>query len=56
MTLQDMRRITHEGIAEIAGIKINRVGGLTKARRLRDMALAHGMQIYVMATGGICDG
>ena len=52
VTLQDMRRIAHEGIAEIAGIKINRVGGLTKARRLRDMALAHGMQIYVMATGG----
>ena len=47
-----MTRIVHEGIAEIAGIKINRVGGLTKARRLRDMALAHGMQIYVMATGG----
>ena len=52
VTLQDMTRIVHEGIAEIAGIKINRVGGLTKARRLRDMALAHGLQIYVMATGG----
>ena len=52
VTLNDMTRIVHEGIAEIAGIKINRVGGLTKARRLRDMALAHGLQIYVMATGG----
>ena len=52
VTLQDMTRIAAEGLAEIAGIKINRVGGLTKARRLRDMALAHGIQIYVMATGG----
>ena len=52
VTLQDIRRICHDGLAEIAGIKINRVGGLTKARRLRDMALEHGMQIYVMATGG----
>ena len=52
VTLQDITRIVHEGIAEIAGIKINRVGGLTKARRMRDMALTHGLQIYVMATGG----
>ena len=34
------------------GIKINRVGGLTKARRMRDVAMAHGIQMFVMATGG----
>jgi L-alanine-DL-glutamate epimerase-like enolase superfamily enzyme len=34
------------------GIKLNRVGGLTKAARLRDIALAHGIDIFVMATGG----
>ncbi len=52
VTLQDMVRIAHEGMAEVVGIKINRVGGLTRARRMRDIALAHGIQMYVMATGG----
>jgi len=36
----------------VFGIKLNRVGGLTKASRLRDIALAHGIDIFVMATGG----
>ena len=52
VTLQDITRIAREGIADVAGIKLNRVGGLTKAKRLVDVALAHGIQIYVMATGG----
>ena len=52
ITLQDAVRIAREGIAEIFGLKINRVGGLSKARRLRDIALAHGIQMYLMATGG----
>ena len=52
VTLQDMTRIAREGIAEVVNIKLNRVGGLTKARRLRDVAMAHGIQMYVMATGG----
>lgn len=51
-TLSDMARIVGEGIGEIANIKINRVGGLTKAAQIRDMALAGGCQIAVMATGG----
>ncbi|MEM6462200.1 MAG: mandelate racemase/muconate lactonizing enzyme family protein [Pseudomonadota bacterium] len=52
VTLQDACRIAREGIADVFGIKINRVGGLTKARRIRDVALAHGIQMFVMATGG----
>ncbi len=52
VTLQDATRIAREGIADVFGIKINRVGGLTRARRMRDIALAHGIQMYVMATGG----
>lgn len=52
VSINDMTRIAYEGIAEVANIKINRVGGLTKARRIRDVAIAHGIQIYVMATGG----
>ena len=52
VTLQDAARIARDGIAEIFGIKLNRVGGLTKAARLRDIALAHGIDMFVMATGG----
>ncbi len=51
-TLQDMARIARENIAEVVNIKVNRVGGPSKARRIRDLALAHGIQCYVMATGG----
>ena len=52
VTLQDATRIARDGLAEVFGLKLNRVGGLTKARRIRDIALAHGIQLYVMATGG----
>lgn len=52
VTLQDAARIAREGLAEVFGIKVNRVGGLTKARRIRDVALAHGIEMFVMATGG----
>ncbi len=52
VTLQDATRIARDGIAEIFGIKLNRVGGLTKAARMRDVALAHGIDVFVMATGG----
>lgn len=52
VTLQDATRIAREGIADVFGIKLNRVGGLTKARRIRDVAIAHGIQMFVMATGG----
>jgi L-alanine-DL-glutamate epimerase-like enolase superfamily enzyme len=51
-TLHDMQRIVGDGIGEIVNIKIGRVGGLTKARRLRDMAVANSMRVLVMATGG----
>ena len=52
VTLQDAARIARDGLAEILGIKLNRVGGLTKAARMRDVALAHGIDMFVMATGG----
>lgn len=52
VTLQDAARIARDGIAEVFGIKPNRVGGLTKARRIRDIAMAHGIDCFVMATGG----
>lgn len=52
VTLQDATRIARDGVADVFGIKINRVGGLTKARRIRDVAMAHGIQMFIMATGG----
>ncbi|MEO1638521.1 MAG: enolase C-terminal domain-like protein [Pseudomonadota bacterium] len=52
VTLRDATRIARDGIAEVFGIKLNRVGGLTKAARMRDIALAHGIDMFVMATGG----
>lgn len=51
-TETDMLRIVSDGIGEIVNIKLNRVGGLTKARRLRDMALANGIKLLIMDTGG----
>ncbi len=48
----DMQRIASEGIGEVVNIKLNRVGGLTRARRLRDIAMANGIKMLVMATGG----
>lgn len=51
-TLQDMTRIARDGLAEVVNIKLNRCGGLSKSRRIRDLAMAHGIQCYVMATGG----
>ncbi|MGI9493812.1 MAG: enolase C-terminal domain-like protein, partial [Geminicoccaceae bacterium] len=52
VTLQDAVRIARDSIADVFGLKLNRVGGLTKAKRIRDLALAHGIQMYIMATGG----
>jgi L-alanine-DL-glutamate epimerase-like enolase superfamily enzyme len=48
----DLLRIQREGIAEVVNIKINRVGGLTKARRLRDFCLATGITMLIMDSGG----
>ena len=51
-TFQDLVRIQRNGIAELVNIKINRVGGLTKARRMRDFCLATGISMLIMDTGG----
>ena len=51
-TFGDIVRIHAEGIAEVANIKLNRVGGLTKARRIRDFCLASGISMLIMDTGG----
>lgn len=48
----DLVRLHAEGIAEVVNIKINRVGGLTKARRMRDFCLATGISMLIMDSGG----
>jgi L-alanine-DL-glutamate epimerase-like enolase superfamily enzyme len=50
--MDDLLRIQRDGIAELVNIKINRVGGLSKARRLRDFCLSTGITMLVMDTGG----
>jgi len=51
-TLDDLIRIQRDGLAEVVNIKLNRVGGLTKARRMRDICLATGISMLIMDTGG----
>ncbi len=51
-TLGDLIRIQGQGIAETVNIKLNRVGGLTKARAMRDFCLATGITMLIMDTGG----
>lgn len=51
-TYQDLVRIQRDGTAELINIKVNRVGGLTKAKRLRDFALQTGITMLIMDTGG----
>ena len=48
----DLLRIQHQGLGEIANIKLGRVGGLSKARRMRDFCAATGMAMLIMDTGG----
>ena len=51
-TYEDLIRIQRERIGEVVNIKLNRVGGLTKAVRLRDFCLNTGIKMLTMDTGG----
>ena len=48
----DLLRAQKDRACEIIGLKINRVGGLTKAKRLRDFCLATGIRMNIEETGG----
>ena len=48
----DMLRIVETGAAEVVGIKLGRVGGLTVARRIRDLCLEAGIRMNIEDTGG----
>lgn len=51
-TPDDLLRARDLRACEIVNIKIGRVGGLSRARRLRDLALAMGLGILIEDTGG----
>ena len=51
-TYQDLLRAWSERACEAIGLKVNRVGGLTKARRMRDFCVATGMRMNIEDTGG----
>lgn len=51
-TYEDAFRAVAAGACEGIGLKINRVGGLTKARRIRDLCLAAGLRMNIEETGG----
>lgn len=51
-TFADLQRAVVDGACEAIGLKINRVGGLTKARRMRDFCVRNGMRMNIEPTGG----
>ena len=48
----DVLRAARDRACEAIGLKINRVGGLTKARRIRDLCVEAGLRMNIEETGG----
>ncbi len=48
----DALRAHADGACEAVGLKLNRVGGLTKARRIRDLCVQVGLRLNIEETGG----
>ncbi len=51
-TINDLLRIIETGACEVVGLKIGRVGGLTVARRMRDLCVEAGIRMNIEDTGG----
>jgi len=51
-SFQDLLRAQREGIAQAISIKVGRVGGLSKARQMRDFCVATGLRMNIEETGG----
>ena len=49
---EDLVRAHHDQACEGIGLKPNRVGGLTKARRIRDFCVQTGLRLNIEDTGG----
>ncbi|AZF26826.1 mandelate racemase/muconate lactonizing enzyme family protein [Pseudomonas sp. R2-60-08W] len=52
VTLGDLVQGQRQNIAQLIGLKIGRVGGLTKARQLRDFCIYHGIRMNIEDVGG----
>ncbi len=52
VTAEDLLRAVADSAADALNLKIARVGGLTKARRLRDIAADAGLAMTIQETGG----
>ncbi len=48
----DIVRAQKDGACEAIGLKIERVGGITRARRMRDFCVQTGIRMNIEATGG----
>lgn len=51
-TPQELMRAIADGCCQAVNIKISRVGGITKARRLRDLSIYGGLLMSIQETGG----
>lgn len=51
-TFEDAQRAITDQACEAIGLKINRVGGLTKARRIRDLCVRNGIRMNIEPTAG----
>ncbi len=51
-TYADIVRAHADGACEAIGLKINRLGGLTRARRIRDFCVEAGIRMNIEETGG----
>jgi len=52
VTISDIMRAATDRACDAIGLKLNRVGGLTKARRIRDICIAAGIRMNIEETGG----
>ncbi len=48
----DIVRASADGACEAIGLKVGRVGGLTKAKRIRDFCMEKGIRMNIEETGG----
>jgi L-alanine-DL-glutamate epimerase-like enolase superfamily enzyme len=50
--VNDLLRAYQDGVIDVLNIKTGRVGGLSKARQLRDLCVALGIRFYIQDTAG----
>jgi L-alanine-DL-glutamate epimerase-like enolase superfamily enzyme len=48
----DLLRARKDGVLDVLNLKTGRVGGLTRARQMRDLCVALGVRMYIQDTSG----